>query len=120
MFKKVLICIICAVFISCHSDFDKDRWLVNVDGEYTCRDEMLDNLINDYHLKGKTYGEVLTLLGNPDNHCNYNNYELGYVITKVHTNTDTVKTKSLVLYLDKPQEEVNLSSKVIDVKVIYW
>lgn len=124
MIKKVLVFIIFTFIISCQTKFNKDKWLINVEGEYTHRDQMLKNLIDNAQLKEKTYGQILNLLGMPDDYCNYNTYELGYRIKEVKDKTaigfNDTKIKSLVLILDKPKEEVDLHSKVIDVKVIFW
>ncbi len=119
MIKKILICIIFAFNISCQKEFSKEKWLINVEGRYSHRDQMLKSLMNNNKLIGKTFEEIMNLLGNPNDYCNYDKYELGYRIKKIE-DLNTSKIKSLVLTLEKPKEEVDLSTKVIDVRVIFW
>ncbi len=119
MIKKTLICIIFTFIISCQKEFNKKEWLINVGGEYSHRDKMLKSLIKNTELKGKTFEEIMNLLGNPNDYCNYDKYELGYRIKKID-DLNSSKIKSLVLTLEKPKEEVDLSTKVIEVKIIYW
>ncbi len=85
--------------------FDSELWIEdgNEGGYPEKRELMLDDLLKNYHLKGKTYQEIQHLLGRDlsgnddmdDRILQYN------VITDFRWNIDPMYTKDLFIYFSK-------------------
>ncbi len=119
MLRSLFLVVILVFIVSCKTKFDKKKWLIKNGDEYVYRDKMLTDLLNKNKLEGATFEHIIELLGNPDDECNFNTYELGYRIKEVHE-LDSLKIKSLVLTLSTLKEEINLSTKIIKVQLLYW
>ena len=106
-----IICLIAAsallIFLSCKDNkeenpkktFDKELWKAkDTDGNYSFRDEMLDNLVYKVKLKGLTKQEVITMLGEPDR---TNEDYLYYEVLSKEVGAIPFSKKFLVIKLDK-------------------
>lgn len=79
--------------------FDAVLWKVkDTDGNYSYRDEMLDDLVYKVTLKGLTKQEVITMLGEPDR---TNEDYLYYEVLSKDVGAIPFSKKFLVIKLDK-------------------
>lgn len=69
--KKIFSLLVLIVLCSCHSQqkFDPNKWQEKEDPAFppAARNAMLNDLLKNYKLEQKTYTELTTLLGEPDN-----------------------------------------------------
>ena len=84
--------------------FDKQKWNEKNDvGSYIHRNSMVRDLMHNRHLKGKSYNEVITLLGLPENDTKQPSGRMNYNIIKEHNNSGEpvhIKTLSLRMSMD--------------------
>jgi hypothetical protein len=101
---KNLLILFCLCFLSCKSKqrtkeekFDKTKWATMNDGEYPHRNQMLNDLISNYKLKGLKKDQVEHLLGHP------NRIDSGYLFYTVDrtlfANFFVLHAKTLVIKL---------------------
>ena len=62
----------CVLFLlllltSCDQKFEKSGWVYKDDMEYPKRRRMVNDLVENYKLKGMTYSQITNLLGNGEN-----------------------------------------------------
>lgn len=94
--------IISIAFYACHitdEKFTTPKWL-NGDGlQFPLRDDVLNDLVQHYKLKGMTYKQVQHLLGNPDGR---DSVSFRYQIIETYNNMGNHNhVKNLVLYMGK-------------------
>lgn len=105
------------IFLSCNGSkmkFSKGAWNKQVDGSYTERAKILDDLMANHLYKGMAYLEVLHLLGNPENRATSDPKELDYeIMTDYGWDIDPVRGAYL---------RINLSadSTIKNFKLIKW
>lgn len=83
--------------------FDKAGWNYPCDG-LPCpvlRDRMIDDLLENHKVTGLTYNQVISKLGNTDNHEQTPSGIMRYEISTDYTMGDIVHIKALDLYYDK-------------------
>lgn len=86
--RSLLYILFIGVFASCtadtdHSTFDTDDWQKSNGGEYSYRDSMLRDLMENHLNEGMPISIVTKILGEPDNtEENYNETTLWYLIKK--------------------------------------
>lgn len=82
--------------------FDKARWLEVGDlMTFPNRNNMIDDLVNNYNLKGKTFKEVTDLLGQPQ-YSSSSTMDVGYKIDEDYgSDIDPVYTKTLFIQFNK-------------------
>ena len=110
MKKRTILYLILIINLSCNTKFEKDKWKIGNNYEYPYREMMVDDLLNNYDLENKNLAEVLKLLGNSDDFCDNNQYELGYRIKRIdNTNSERhpVIIKSLVFKLDQSKPYID-------------
>lgn len=77
-----------------HEKFDSDKWQnsnLNLEENWNLRWSMMNDLRNNYKLKGQTKKEIIELLGKPENETkNEFYYYLGYSGKGINTGTLTV------------------------------
>jgi hypothetical protein len=79
--------------------FDKELWKTkDAEGNYSYRDEMLDNLVYKVKLKGLKKGEIISMLGEPDR---TNNDYLYYEVLAKEIGSFPLHKKFLVIKLAK-------------------
>ncbi|MEO8109863.1 MAG: hypothetical protein ABI594_07530 [Ginsengibacter sp.] len=95
---------IVATIISCHSkqNFDKTKWQEVGDlMTFPNRNAMVEDLLKNYDLKGKTFNDITNLLGQPQYPLN-SIMEIGYKIEEDYGNDiDPIFTKTLFIQFDK-------------------
>ena len=90
--------------VSCHTKqkFDKTKWAEVADlMTFPNRKNMIDDLVQNYQLKGKTYQELTELLGRPQSRLDstlqvYYDIDIDYGF-----DIDPVYTKTLSIQFDK-------------------
>ncbi|MBB6108442.1 hypothetical protein SAMN05421821_102321 [Mucilaginibacter lappiensis] len=104
----LLFCVIALSFAACkhHTKFDRENWDYGDGLEFPNRDNMLDDLLKSYKLKGLKYQEVIHLLHRPQLS---NTTEMVYDIDEISKKGKTIYVKKLILSLK--------DSVVTDVKV---
>ncbi|MBW7454174.1 hypothetical protein ACFOLF_26420 [Paenibacillus sepulcri] len=61
--KKIFLSLVLLLFLcACQNQFNSKGWLDNPEK----RNSMVDNLLDNYDLKGKTEDEIISLLGEPE------------------------------------------------------
>jgi hypothetical protein len=83
--------------------FDKIKWRKKKDMDYPYRERMLEDLLNNHHLKELKKDEVLDLLGQPDR---IDGYYLFYLIAQQRISFFPLHTKTLVINLS-PDSTIN-------------
>lgn len=114
MLKPILILITLLTLCGCKSKFDKKLWIVEEDAEtYPHRDKMVDDLVENHHLKGLTYHQLVDSVGLPN--LNYQVDSGVYYVIKVDYgwDIDPVYSKGLFIKLNK-------DSIVTSVKIEEW
>ena len=118
MKERTIFFLILSLIFSCNTKFEKEKWQNGIEYDYPYREKMLNDLLNNYDLKGKNLSEIIKLLGNPNDFCDHNQYELSYrikLIDKPESEFSEIKVKSLILKLDK--SKTNIDSLTIVTKV---
>lgn len=91
-------------FYSCqtHQKFDKNKWAEVGDlMTFPKRKSMLDDLTKNISLKGKTYQDIVLLLGQPQYPID-STMEIGYKIDEDYgSDIDPIYTQTLLLKFDK-------------------
>ncbi len=107
---RVLQIVISSAFIlSCSKNikFDVNKWNDESDrGIYNYRNAMLDDLMENHRLKGKTIGELEKLFGFVDYDSTINQNKITFEVYQEWRGIDPSLTKYLVLRLNK--------SKIVD------
>jgi len=103
-FKNILPLLLITTVFSCYRSkqpFTTEKWLSGDGLQYPLRDEMIDDLVQHYKLKGLTYKEVHHLLGYP-NWSDSTKHEFYYQIIETHNNMHKLDhVKNLVFYISK-------------------
>jgi hypothetical protein len=83
--------------------FDKTGWNAPGDGSPcpVLREKMLNDLLNNHKLIGLTYRQIISKLGNLDNHEQTPSGIIRYEITTEYTMGDIVHIKALDLYYNR-------------------
>jgi len=65
----VIYCALLLTIVSCNNKFDKAKWNEPTDAGFPpeCRSQMVEDLTSNYKLTGLACGELIDLLGIPDN-----------------------------------------------------
>ena len=95
------------------SAFDKDKWAYRGDMEFPYREEIITDLLENHHLKGVSYSQLMNTLGTPDQ-IELANHKVYYdILTEYGSDIDPIHNKLL---------EVSLSndSIVIGYKIREW
>lgn len=103
---QILYCALAlTILCSCNRKFNKADWNHTVvEGHYDKRDPMLDDLLTNYHLKGKSLKQLRALLGSSDLMAYEAAGEIKIqmnIVTDYGWNIDPQYTKDLFLYLNK-------------------
>ncbi len=101
------------LIISCknHEKFDKVKWQQkNESGNYPYRESMLKDLMHQ-RLKGRSYNEVIALIGIPENNQNKKDKNLYYNLAKKydgHNEPYYIKNLSIKISSDGTVREVGI------------
>lgn len=79
--KITQILLICLIFTSCHNiSFDSKKWTnwEEKESSMRLRLDMVDDLISNYNLIGKSSVDIEFLLGKPDNDCQAEDCNMNY------------------------------------------
>jgi len=102
--KNILPLLLLTALFSCHpggQKFTTEKWLIGDGLQFPLRDDIVDDLIKNYKLKGLTYKEVHHLLGYP-NWSDSTKHEFYYQIIEKHNNMrQPDHIKNLVFYMTK-------------------
>jgi hypothetical protein len=103
--KRILFLLVLFITISaCHPKrkFEKERWAEVADlMTFPNRKYMIDDLIHNYKLKGKTYYQIIRLLGEPQSKLD-STFKIFYNIDVDYGNDiDPVYTKTLSITFNK-------------------
>ncbi|MFC7772977.1 hypothetical protein [Flavobacterium sp. GCM10027622] len=113
----IIIFIIISISFSCDSrdkKFNKAGWEERIDGFYTNREQMVDDIIKNYLHKGMSYDKIINLLGEPENYEDTEPNTMQYEIMKdFGWDIDPVEIKTLVLRISK-------DSTYLDYKIEHW
>ncbi len=99
------------------SPFIKEGWNTPCDG-IPCpvlRKKMLEDLLNNHKLVGLTYRQIISKLGNVDNHEQTPSGIMRYEITNEYTMGDIVHIKALDLYFNR--DSIVTSLKLVNYDV---
>ena len=68
MLNRLFILLIGIAFVGCdqNTSFDKEQWSREVNGEYSIRELMIDDIRTNHIKQGMSDDEVIKLLGKPD------------------------------------------------------
>jgi hypothetical protein len=81
--RKIFLLIVFIVFNGCQinsqTKFNKEKWLIKKGSKFLYRNEMLNDLVENFQLNGLTKNELIELLGKSEN-MNKNDKELFYPI----------------------------------------
>lgn len=99
MNKSILLIIICSVLISCNKEmkYDVNKWNENEENiTFENRNAMLNDLLQNYHLKGRNINEMETIFGPIDEH-NFSDEEnrLVFEVLRKWRGIDPIYTKYL-------------------------
>jgi hypothetical protein len=85
-----------------HQKFDQTKWhQKNEGGLYTYRNAMLGDLMHHYHLKGRSYDNLISLIGKPENDRHQSPNKLSYNVVKEYGSDITpVYVKNLLIRLN--------------------
>jgi hypothetical protein len=115
--KFSIILLLSLILTACNTDekFDKTKWLVQSDiGQYPNRNSMINDLLNNHHLKGLSYKKLIDLIGEPAKNMTGENNEIYYqILTEYGSDIDPVNTKTLIIKL-------NNDSTIGDFKIDEW
>ena len=106
MFKPKIILALLSLtaLLSCHrstEQFTTEKWLSGDGLQFPLRDDILDDLVQHYKLKGLTYKEVHHLLGYP-NWSDSTKHQFYYQIIETRNNMHKFDhIKNLVFYMNK-------------------
>jgi hypothetical protein len=100
---KLIFLLIISFLFSCSNHegkFNKERWNSEEDrGYFEYRSQMLEDLLKNQKLKGKTVEELKKLFGNLENYDTLKN-TITFTVLQEWSGIDPVYTKYLVLKLD--------------------
>ena len=102
--KAIQLIIIPLMFLSCSDrmKFDIKKWNDESDrGYFHYRNAMLDDLLENYHLKGKTIKELQSIFGYVDYDSTINQQNISFEVYQEWKGIDPSYTKYLVLRLSK-------------------
>lgn len=104
MAKFFIYALFIVTFYSCHTQqkFDKNKWAEVGDlMTFPNRKSMVDDLTQNIPLKGKTYQDILSLLGQPQYPID-STMEIGYKIDEDYgSDIDPIYTQTLLLLFNK-------------------
>lgn len=103
-FSILYFALITVVSSSCNEKFNKADWNSFNGGYYDKREPILDDLLTNHNLKGKSIKQLRALLGPYDlevNKCNRGLVIQMNIVTDFEWNIDPQYTKDLFLYLNK-------------------
>jgi hypothetical protein len=113
---KFIFLILSVLLISCErTKFDTIGWSEKDDlGSYPKRESMLEDLTENYKLKGIKYKELIELLGLPENYSDEENNTISYNIeTDYGFNIDPTYSKDLKILITK-------DSLIESYKIVEW
>jgi hypothetical protein len=106
-----------SISFSCDSrnkKFNKTEWEERIDGFYTNREQMVDDIIKNHLHKGMSYDKIINLLSEPENYEDTEPNTMRYEIMKdFGWDIDPVEIKTLVLRISK-------DSTYLDYKIEHW
>ena len=101
-------------FTACHQKqkFDKTKWQEVGDlMTFPNRNAMVDDVVQNHNLKGKTLNDITGLLGQPQYPLD-STMEIGYKIDENYgTDIDPIYTKTLLIQFDKDTTVKNVEIK---------
>lgn len=104
MAKFFISALFIVTFYSCQTQhkFDKNKWAEVGDlMTFPNRKAMIDDLTKNIPLKGKSYQDIISLLGQPQYSLD-SSMEIGYNIDEDYgSDIDPIYTRSLLLHFDK-------------------
>ena len=102
--RQISFCVLFGILVfSCNTKFDRVKWRESADvQQYPNRDNMLEDLTKNYKLKGMNRGELIELIGEPEENMKGDTNEICYpVFVEYGRDIDPVDTKTLVFQLKK-------------------
>ena len=109
-----LLLVFLMTFTACHQKqkFDKTKWQEVGDlMTFPNRNAMVDDVAQNYNLKGKTLNDITGLLGQPQYPLD-STMEIGYKIDEDYgTDIDPIYTKTLLIQFDKDTTVKNVEIK---------
>lgn len=113
----LIIFILLFTLFSCNSTerkFNKSRWNDRIDGFYTNREQMVNDVIKNHLQKGMSYGKILNLLGEPENYTNAESNTMQYnIMVDFGWDVDPIETKTLIL-------RISNDSTYLGYKIEHW
>ena len=117
MIKYFLLIGATLILNSCQNEqkFDKVKWAEEADlMTFPNRKFMINDLIKNYHLKGKTYNEIIELLGQPQSNIDNDQQVFYDVDIDYGTDIDPIYSKTLNLKFSK--DSVVLKVDVVELR----
>jgi outer membrane protein assembly factor BamE (lipoprotein component of BamABCDE complex) len=107
----ILVILIITIFSSCTNKtqkFEKGNWNKIIDGFYVNRENMVEDLTNNYLKKGMKYEKIMLLLGNPQNLNDEMENTISYeLMTDYGWDIDPVEVKTLKIKIAKDSTLLN-------------
>jgi len=104
-FKKIITCLVLlSLFTACRRPvkFDKEKWRAGDGLNYKMRDNVLDDLLENYKLVGMNYKDVIRLLGKPDETDSLKtSYQIINTLGEYNPKNKPVYKKYLEFYFNK-------------------
>jgi hypothetical protein len=98
----ILLSFSCGTANGTEQKFDKTRWAEVADlMTFPNRKYMIEDFAKNYHLKGKKYGEIIELLGQPQSELDSNLNVFYNVDIDYGADIDPVYSKTLMLQFDR-------------------
>jgi hypothetical protein len=102
-YKAVFICLLFVVATGCKRDqkFDRQKWAYGDGMDFPLRDEIVNDLVQNHHLKGLNYRQVIDSLGDPQQR---DVLQVSYQVldnTADFNRKKPAHIKSLILYFSK-------------------
>jgi hypothetical protein len=95
-------------------EFDSVNWNKKVDGFYSYREFMIQDVMENQLQNGMPLREVIALLGTPELYHNQKEYEINYEISVDYGwNIDPMEGKELIIVFDS-------DSLVTDIRLKHW
>lgn len=102
-FKIALVFLIGFIATGCNnaSKFDRQKWSYGDGLDYPLRDDIINDLVKNHHIKGLTYHQVIDSLGAPQQR---DTLQVAYQIldnSYSYSRKKPVRKKNLILYFSK-------------------
>lgn len=112
--KKISFLLFLIILLAaCDQKFEKSGWVCKDDMEYPKRRRMVNDLVENYKMKGMTYSQIINLLGDGEKGQNEENKLFYDIIVNYGIDIDPVYMKYLEINFTK-------DSIVNSFKIVEW